>query len=85
LRVIHDYIAADSPAAAQRTIEVVFQKTRLLTRFPNLGYRYESIGDREVRVLLFGHYRIAYLVEPNENIEVLGVFHLALDIERSLA
>jgi hypothetical protein len=28
---------------------------------------------------LYGHYRIAYLVKP-ETVEVLGVFHGALDI-----
>ena len=77
LRDIHDYIAADNPAAAQRTIEGIFQKAQLLARFPHLGYRYESIRDREVRVLLFGHYRIAYLIKPDGNIDVLGVFHAA--------
>ena len=85
MRDIHDYIAADSPTAAQRTIEGIFHKAQLLARFPHLGYRYESIHDREVRVLLFGHYRIAYLVKVDGNIDVLGVFHAALDIERYFA
>jgi hypothetical protein len=47
-----------------------------------LGYRYEPAGDRHVRILLYGHYRIAYLIQPAGNIEVLGVFHAALDIDR---
>ncbi len=40
--------------------------------------------DDEVRILLYGHYRIAYLVNPDDAIDILGVFHGALDIERYL-
>lgn len=33
--------------------------------------------------LLYGHYRIAYLYRlDNESVEILGVFHGALDIDR---
>jgi toxin ParE1/3/4 len=37
-----------------------------------------------VRVLLYGHYRIAYVVKPAGDVDILGVFHGALDIERYL-
>ena len=40
--------------------------------------------EREVRILLYGHYRIAYLVKSAEEIDILGVFHGALDIRRYL-
>lgn len=33
-------------------------------------------------ILLYGHYRIAYLIEDDGDIVVLGVFHGALDISR---
>jgi plasmid stabilization system protein ParE len=33
-------------------------------------------------VLLYGHYRIAYLVKASGDIDILGVFHGALDIEK---
>ena len=39
-------------------------------------------SDRHVRVLLYGHYRIAYLVKDGGGIDVLGVFHGALDISK---
>jgi plasmid stabilization system protein ParE len=32
--------------------------------------------------LIFGHYRIAYLVKPDGNVDILGVFHGALDISK---
>jgi plasmid stabilization system protein ParE len=37
---------------------------------------------RHVRVLLYGHYRIAYLVKDGGDIDILGVFHGALDINK---
>ena len=40
-----------------------------------------DIVDGEIRILLYGHYRIAYLVKP-DLVEILGVFHGALDIQR---
>lgn len=84
LRDIHDYIAQDSPAAAARTVDGIYAKPQLLGKLPELGYRYEHISDRNVRILLYGHYRIAYLLKPDGNIDILGIFHAALDIERYL-
>jgi plasmid stabilization system protein ParE len=49
-----------------------------------LGQRYEPISDREVRETFYGHYRIAYLLVNETRIEVLGVFHASMDIERYL-
>ena len=48
---------------------------------PQIGYRYLA-SERHVRILLYGHYRIAYLVREDENVDILGVFHGALDIGR---
>lgn len=41
----------------------------------------EQEGD--IRVLLYGHYRIAYII-TSDYIDILGVFHGALDIDRYL-
>ncbi len=37
-----------------------------------------------MRILLYGHYRIAYLIKDENTIDILGVFNGALDIERFL-
>lgn len=84
LREIHDYITADNPEAAQRTVRGIYEKAQLLRRFPELGYRHETRSGQNVRILLYGHYRIAYLIKDHEDIDVLGVFHGALDLERHL-
>jgi len=84
LREIYDYIARDNPAAALRTVQGIREKAETLTSFPERGYRYHERSNEHVRILLYGHYRIAYLVEDGD-VTILGVFHGALDIDRFLS
>jgi len=84
LKDIHDYIAEDDPAAAIRVVEGIYRRAQLLERFPELGHHYGTDPELNIRVLLYGHYRIAYLIKPDGNIDILGVFHGALDIDRYL-
>ena len=84
LEGIHEYIAADNPRAATDVVRGIYAKVQLLCEHPWLGQRYEPIADREVRETSYGHYRIAYLIVQDTRIEVLGVFHARMDIERHL-
>ena len=81
LEDIYEYIAADNPAAAARTVERIYDRAQDLKKFPEIGQRYAT-SARNVRILLYEHYRIAYLVKDDGNIDVLGVFHGSLDIAR---
>jgi toxin ParE1/3/4 len=81
---IFQYIAEDNPSAAMRTVKALYDKTMLLSKFPELGYRYEGDTEQDVRILLYGHYRIAYSIEEDGRIGIIGVFHAALDMERYL-
>ena len=82
LQEIYDYIAADNEEAAYRTVLAIHERAEILLTFPEIGYRHRARPD--VRVVLYGHYRIAYLVTPARDVEILGVFHGALDIGRYL-
>ncbi len=84
LEDIHDFIVSDNPTAAYKVVRGIYDKIQLLRSHPRLGQRYEPITDREVREILYGHYRIAYLVKSEERIEILGIFHGAMDIKRYL-
>ena len=84
LKDIHDYIGLDNPSAAQEVVSGVYQKTQLLAQFPELGQRYDGLPDHHVRTLLYGHYRIAYRIKSDSNIDILGVFHGALEIDKYL-
>ena len=84
LRDIHDYIARDNENAAQRVITEIYKKVQILSDFPEIGYKYRSELEGDIRILLYGHYRIAYLIRNKESIDILGVFHGAMEIERYL-
>jgi plasmid stabilization system protein ParE len=81
LEDIFEYVAADNPQAAARTVLGIYERAQDLASFPEMGQRYPA-ATRHVRILLYGHYRIAYLVKDDGNVDILGVFHGALDISR---
>lgn len=81
LEDIYEYVAADNRQAAVRTVEGIYERVQDLVSFPEMGQRY-SASSRNVRILLYGHYRIAYLIKDDGNVDILGVFHGSLDITR---
>lgn len=84
LKDIYDYISEDSEQLAAGVVDGIYQKAQILKQHPKIGYKYRSEPEGEIRILLYGHYRIAYLLADNDIIIILGVFHGALDIERYL-
>jgi len=84
MREIFDYISIDNSKIAKRVIQDIYKRVQVLKEFPKIGHSYLENSEREIRILTYGHYRIVYLVKPNEDIDVLGVFHDALDIDRYL-
>ncbi len=83
LKEIFDYISLDSKVTAKKVISEIYEKVQILHSFPKLGYKYLQ-DTEDIRILLYGHYRIAYLIKDENNIDVLGVFHGSLDIQRYL-
>ena len=84
LRDIYDYIAHDNPSAAVRVVDGIYEKAQLLMEHPEIGYKYRSESEGGIRILLYGHYRIAYLLAGDKSIDILGIFHGALEIDRYL-
>ncbi|MEK6777876.1 MAG: type II toxin-antitoxin system RelE/ParE family toxin [bacterium] len=85
LRDIYDYISADNQDAAARVVSSIYQRAQALRQLPEVGHKYRSETEGDIRILLYGHYRIAYLIKKGRgDIDILGVFHGALDIDRYL-
>ena len=82
LQDIYNYISIDNKDIANKVIDKIFEKVQILNHFPKIGYTYEN--EEDIRILLYGHYRIAYLLKEDGDIDILGVFHGSLDIERYL-
>lgn len=81
---IHNYIAEKNPEAAIKVVFDILRRAELLEDFPEMGYKYRSEPEGDIRILLYGHYRIAYLLKPNDEIDILGVFHTAMEIDKYL-
>ena len=84
LKDIHDYIAQDNKSLAKKIIKEIYNKVQILATFPQIGYVYPNDNGLEIRILLYGHYRIAYLIKDENSVFILGIFHGALDIQRYL-
>jgi toxin ParE1/3/4 len=78
---IHDYIVLDSPVNAFNVVQSIYQRAQILKEFPQLGQAYRSASGRELRILLWGHYRIVYRLMPDDEVHVIGVFHGAMKLE----
>ena len=84
LEDIHSYIAEDNPTAAQNVISGIYEKAQILGDHPQIGYLYRVEQEGDIRILLYGHYRITYLIKEKDSVEILGVFHAAMEIDRYL-
>ncbi len=82
LKDIYDYVAEDNPVAAANVINEIYNKAQILKDFPEIGYKYDHDSEEDIRILLYGHYRITYLLSQNNEIVILGIFHGALDIKK---
>ena len=59
LKDIHEYISRENPTAAGKVITGIYDKAQLLRNFPEMGHKYRSEPEGDIRILLYGHYRIA--------------------------
>ncbi len=84
LREIYDYIKQDRPTTAFKVVRRIYERAHILLDFPELGHVYEPAREQNVRILVYGHYRIVYQRSEAGEIYILGVFHGALDLKRHL-
>jgi toxin ParE1/3/4 len=74
LEIIHDFISRESPKFAQKTIESLFERVRLLIKFPKMGRYVPEYQRKVIRELIEGNYRIFYKV-VRANIYIIRVHH----------
>lgn len=84
LREIHDYLVERNPRAASRTIRGIFELAGSLDRFPERGFVHRTRSGHEVRIVVYGHFRVVYRVESGATVIVIGIFHGAMDLARYL-
>ena len=79
LAEITDYVAADNPQAAQRILDAILARLKLLGSHPGIGQRCEQFGPA-MRRFVVGSYVIYY--QPiSTGISVVRVLHSARDVD----
>ena len=76
LEAIGDFIARDAPSVAQVFVERICAAVKRLEVFPRSGRVVPEIGQEDIREIIFGSYRIVYVVSEDEA-NILTVFHAA--------
>jgi len=75
LKNIHDYIAQEGyPDRAEKFVSELIVKGDSLKVFPEIGSVYLNRNGVDIRVVYYGHYRIAYRIK-DDVVFILGVFH----------
>lgn len=80
LEEIEAYISSDNPIAADRFLELLAERFKLIAEMPGIGRRRDNYA-RGARSLAEGDYVIIYRVK-GESLEILRVLHGARDPER---
>jgi toxin ParE1/3/4 len=73
LERIDDYIAEDSPIAAERWVQRLISTAETVAAAPLTGRVLPEKGRDDIREALLRHYRIVYLVRES-HIDILTVF-----------
>ena len=75
LRVIHQFISADSIYYADQLINNLYNRVTLLERYPRAGRMVPEKEDVTIRELIEGNYRIFYKLYSNESVIILRIHH----------
>ena len=73
LRAITNHVTADNPAAARRLVARVLLRTRQLARMRRSGRTIPERAHADVRELIEGSYRIAYVLAGRRAV-VVAIF-----------
>jgi len=77
---IKQFIAKDSPYYAEKYTEKIITQTEKLKKFPKIGRILPEEKKENLRELIFGNYRIIYLLAENE-IVIIAIAHTRRDLK----
>jgi toxin ParE1/3/4 len=76
LKSIHDYIPLESNVYADRVIEKLIESVDQLITFPESGRIVPEFGQKTLKELIEGNYRIIYKIHPQFT-SIVRVHHVA--------
>jgi len=76
LKSIHEYIASESKVYANSMIGKILYRVRQLENFPQSGRIVPEFGQKIIKELIEGNYRIIYKIHPH-HIGIVRIHHSA--------
>jgi len=76
LKSIHDYISKESKVYANRMIEKIIARVQQIENFPESGKTVPEFGQKSIRELVEGNYRIVYKIS-SDYIGIARIHHSA--------
>lgn len=77
LQAIYEYVAADSKRYVRLLADKLFDRSQILSSFPDTGRIVPELRNPAVRELIEGNYRIIYEIISEDSILVQTVWHSA--------
>lgn len=74
LQDIYDYISLDSEVYALRVVDKIVERTEILNKHPMTGKVVSEFGQKEIREVIEGNYRIIYFL-GEEQIRIIRIHH----------
>ncbi|HET9555069.1 MAG TPA: type II toxin-antitoxin system RelE/ParE family toxin [Anaeromyxobacteraceae bacterium] len=81
LEAIHDFVAAQDPASADRLVAKLHARMAALGSLPRRGRLVPELPGSGLREVVEGHFRIVYRLSGDE-VQILTVFDGRLPLER---
>lgn len=74
LQRLREYYEASSPTFAERLVDQLISRTRILAVFPESGRMIPEFRIKHLREVRSGNYRILYRLEREDKVEIAASF-----------
>jgi addiction module RelE/StbE family toxin len=81
LQRLQEYFEPASPRFAEKLMNQLISRTRILGDFPQSGRMVPEFENAQLREVRSGNYRIIYRFEQTDKVEIARIFHSAQLLE----
>lgn len=81
LQRLREYFEPASPRFADKLMDQLISRTRMLANFPQSGRMVPEFENAQLREVQSGNYRIIYRFEEKDKVEIARIFHNAQLLE----
>ena len=82
LQRLREYFEPASPKFAEKLMDQLISRTRMLADFPQSGRMVPEFENEQLREVRSGNYRIIYRLEQANKVEIARIFHSAQLLEK---